>query len=238
MQFSDIHIHALFNCDDGAKSPEDMYKMIDAAYADGTRYLCLTPHYNPGYFGENSVKSKEAFELLLQYTKNKYHDLQVALGNELRYNPGCEEWLSDGRCRSMNSSKYVLVDFFEGESAKEISKGLDKLLSAGYLPILAHAERYRKIRGNLDFLKEQRDNGVLIQIDAGSVFGEFGFGTRLFCKKILQNRIVDFVSSDAHSFKMRQTGIKEAYKYIEKKYGMDYAETICLKNAFHIVFGN
>ena len=61
MQFSDIHIHVLYNCDDGAKSMEDMYKMIDAAYVDGTRYICLTPHYNPGYFGENSEKSKASF---------------------------------------------------------------------------------------------------------------------------------------------------------------------------------
>ena len=86
MQFSDIHIHALCDCDDGAKSLEQMYKMIDAAYVDGTRYICLTPHYNPGYFGENTENVNKSFELLLEYAK-KYPDLQIILGNELRYNP-------------------------------------------------------------------------------------------------------------------------------------------------------
>lgn len=237
MQFSDIHIHALYNCDDGAKSPEDMYKMIDAAYLEGTRYICLTPHYNPGYFGENSSKSKEAFDLLWEYTKNKYHDLQIVLGNELRYNPGCEMWLAEGCCRSMNKSKYVLVDFLEEEREKEISKGIDKLLSAGYLPILAHAERYRHIRGDLTFLKKLRDDGVLIQIDAGSIFGEFGCVVRLCCKKILKNKIADFVSSDAHSPRKSPHGMKDVYEYIEKNCGKDYAEAICLENAVRIIFG-
>ena len=237
MQFSDIHIHALYGCDDGTKSLEHMYKMIDAAYVNGTRYICLTPHYNPGYFGENSVKSKESFDLLLEYTKEKYPQLQIVLGNELRYNPGCEEWLSKGQCRCMNNSKYVLVDFFEEEDKKAISKGIDKLLSVGYIPILAHAERYKDIRGNIDFLKEQKDNGALIQIDTRSIFGDFGLGTRLFCKKILQNYLADFVSSDAHSLHKRPPGIKEAYEYIKKKYGKDYAEAICFKNAFHMIFG-
>lgn len=238
MQFSDIHIHALYGCDDGAKSLEYMYKMIDAAYVDGTRHICLTPHYNPGYFGENSEKSKESFNLLSEYVKEKYPELQIVLGNELRYNPGCEEWLSKGQCRCMNNSKCVLVDFFEEEDKKSISKGIEKLLSVGYIPILAHAERYKDIRGDIAFLKEQKDNGVLIQIDTRSIFGDFGLGTRLFCKKLLRENIVDFVSSDAHGLHRRPPGIKEAFEYIEKRYGQKYAEAICYLNALYVIFGH
>ena len=154
MQFSDIHIHALYGCDDGAQMLEHMHQMVDFAYADGTRYMCLTPHYNPGYFGENFDKTNEAFQTLAQYTEEKYPDLHIALGNELRYNPGCVKWLTEGKCRSMNNSKYVLVDFFELEAKKNISDGLEKILNVGYIPVLAHAERYRDIRGNIGFLKE------------------------------------------------------------------------------------
>jgi len=47
--FSDLHMHALFGVDDGPKTEDDMYAVLDAAYADGTRYMCLTPHFHPGY---------------------------------------------------------------------------------------------------------------------------------------------------------------------------------------------
>ena len=79
MQFSDMHIHALYNCDDGPKSLEHMYKMIDAAYDDGTRYICLTPHYNPGYFGENSTKINESFQFFLKYNQTFYLLNQILL---------------------------------------------------------------------------------------------------------------------------------------------------------------
>ncbi len=238
MHFSDIHIHALHDCDDGAKSQEYMYKMIHAAYVDGARYICLTPHYNPGYFDENKEESQKSFERLSAYATKKYPDLRLALGNELRYNPGCAEWLADGRCRSLNQTKYVLVDFFEGESKKIISTGLERLLNAGYIPILAHAERYWSIRGDMAFLKELRDNGVLIQIDAGSIVGAFGCCTRAFCRKILRRQMADFVSSDAHGMQTRPPGIRAAYEYIEKKCSKSYAEAVCCKNALHMIFAH
>ena len=162
--------------------------------------------------------------------------MYIALGNELRYSEGCEEWLSNQNFRCMNDTKYVLVDFLEGEKKETISKGLDRFLSFGYVPILAHAERYRSLRGNLNFLKEHRDNGVLIQVDAGSIFGEFGFNARMFSRKILKNYLVDFVASDAHSPVRKYPGLKDAYKFIEKKYGADYAEAVCFRNAFNTIF--
>lgn len=238
MQFADIHIHALYDCDDGAKSLEHMYQMIDVAYEDGTRYMCLTPHYNPGYFGNDTTeKSRQAFETLLEYAKEKYPDLQLALGNELRYNPGCEEWLSKGECRPMNNSKYVLVDFSAGEEKTAIAKGLDRLLNVGYIPILAHAERYTKLRGDIKFLKEQRDNGVLLQMDARAVLGDFGIQIKCFSKKILRHQLADFISSDAHDRTSRPPGIKEAYEYIRKNYGQAYADHVCCYNAKQLIFG-
>jgi protein-tyrosine phosphatase len=59
--FSDIHMHLLFGTDDGAKTVEDMYEMVDASYACGTRFICATPHFYPGYFGDNRETSKTAF---------------------------------------------------------------------------------------------------------------------------------------------------------------------------------
>ena len=236
MLFSDIHIHALYNCDDGARSLDYMYKMIDMAYDDGERYVCITPHCHPGYFGENASKIKENFELLSVYVNQKYPDMNLALGNELRFAPGCVEWLADEKCLCMNNTKYVLVDFFYGEEKEKISCGLNSILSCGYIPILAHAERYKKIRGDIEFLKEQRENGVLIQIDSMSVLGGFGYTTKMFAKKILQNYMADFISSDAHGVHKRPPGIKKAYDYVSKIYGTAYAEKICFKNAVDMIF--
>lgn len=227
----DIHIHALFDVDDGAKTIEEMYLMIDAAYADGVRYICFTPHFHLGYFKDNVKKRDAAFEEALKYSSQKYPDLILMLGNELRFSQGCVAYLTDGQCKTMNNTKYVLVDFSEIESSRAISDGLDTLLSAGYLPILAHAERYRSIWGNLKLISNYRSRGVKIQIDSQSLTGEFGYKIKFFAMSILKNRLADFISSDAHDVNQRPPGISKAFEIIEKKCSRNYAESICYTEA-------
>ena len=140
MVFADIHSHILWNVDDGASSEGMMYQMVDKVYADGVRLLCLTPHFHPGYFGDNRQKSEESFAQLRAYVSEKYPDMELLLGNELRYSPGCGVWLKEGACRTLNGFDLVLVDFAAYEKGSQIVCGLNRLMSMGYVPILAHAE--------------------------------------------------------------------------------------------------
>ena len=210
--------------------------MLDAAYLDGTRYLCLTPHFHPGYYGNNQEKSRLSFERLRDYAQKHYTDLTLTLGNELHYERGCVSWLEDEKCRSLNDTKYVLIDFRSDETKYNISDGLDSLLRAGYTPILAHAERYDKIRNDQKFLSKYKRSGILIQVNAGSLFGVFGLKASRAAKKLIKSKLADFLSSDAHDLEARAPGLKEAYKYIESKCGKDYADAICFSNAHRLIF--
>ena len=236
MNFADIHIHALCGSDDGADSKEEMFAMIDAAYGDGARYICLTPHYHIGYYGHNRERSERAFEILSEYVFSKYSDLRIALGNELHYEAGCEDQLSEGMCRTLNKTEYVLVDFSSSERKRVISAALDRLLNIGYRPILAHTERYTELLGETELIGEFRRNGVLIQLDTGSLLGDFGRKSRRFAKALLARRLVDIVSSDAHNTDTRPVGMKPTYEYIKKKYGQPYADKICCENARCLIF--
>lgn len=238
MIFADIHIHALSGVDDGPKREEEMFEMIAMEYEIGVRFLCLTPHFHPGYFSDNKEESEKVFALLQAHCKEKYPDLVLALGNELRFHPRCVSWLNDGQGRTMNGTKYVLIDFSELESKEIIKKGLDCLLNAGYIPILAHVERYRKLLGDLEFIREYRANGVKIQLDAESLFRGFGIRAKKFCNMILEYRLADFVASDSHSHNNRipVLDMQKAYAYIEKKCGEAYAKEVCCDNARQMIF--
>ena len=89
MGLADIHIHLLFGVDDGAKDEDEMHAILDAAYQAGTRVLCCTPHFHPGYFGDNYDKVNAAFKRLSSYVQKTYPDMALYLGNELRYEPEC-----------------------------------------------------------------------------------------------------------------------------------------------------
>lgn len=238
MDFSDLHIHILCGVDDGAKTEADMYAMADAAYSGGTRIICATPHFHPGYFGDNIKGSEEAFTSLSAYVSEKYPRMKLYLGNELRYSKDCVSWLEQGACRTINGTSFVLVDFSEREDKRNIVRGLENLLNAGYTPILAHAERYSDFGRDFRPLADLRANGVVIQIDAQSVTGGFGLGTQYRCRKLLAESLVDIVASDAHDLHFRPPDMARCYAYIKKHHGADYGRAVCLENAEHILTDN
>lgn len=235
MYFTDMHNHALFGVDDGAKTKEDMYAMIDRAYADGVRQLCLTPHFHLGYFGHNTQRTDDAFALAQEYVREKYPDLLLFRGNELRYSAGCAQWLTDGQCHTLAGSPFVLVDFSFGDSEYRISEGLFKLQGMGYVPIFAHPERYKAVK--LHHIRDYMDRGVLIQIDAGSLVGAYGLMAKLRSRAMLKKSLVDMIGTDAHDPRQRCPSLAEVCQFIEKKYDREYAEVLCCGAATAMLAG-
>ena len=238
MFYADIHSHSLYGVDDGAKTQEDMQAMLDAAYADGVRYLCFTPHFHLGYFGNNIKEREKAFSNAEKYVNIKYPDMHLCLGNELRYSPECVSWLEDGLCLTLNGTEYVLVDFSEVERASAIVDGVSRLLNAGYRPVLAHAERYDHIGYGLREIQGLRHDGVLIQVDSQSLLGGFGLAVKQRAKAILRKGYADMVSTDAHDIRRRPPGMSGAFQYIERKYGQMYGERLCRDNALELLWAD
>lgn len=236
MRFADLHNHALWGVDDGPESEQEMFDLLDAAYADGIGTICLTPHFHPGYFGENRERSLAAFESLRRYAAEKYPDMALYLGNELRYSPECLDWLASGDCRTLAGTDHVLVDFAETEPEAHIVRGLERLMSAGYKPVLAHAERYRALSARR--IWEIGRNGVRIQIDVQSLFGVYGLGARLRSWKLMQKRLVDMVATDAHGLGRRSPILSRGYRVIERKYGEACAAAIFAENPLRLLEGS
>ena len=230
MYFADIHCHALSAVDDGAKDDRTMFAMLDAAYADNVRILCLTPHWNPSAFGDNRRKSGDAFLRAREYVRRKGCDMPLFLANELKYDAAAVGWLSDHSCRTLGGTRNVLVDFSAGESADRILDGLRRLLGAGYRPILAHTERYSSLGFKKDELKRLRSDGVKIQLNADSILGKAGLGCRIRSRALLDAGLCDIVASDSHGTYYRPTMMTKAFEAVSEKYGQNYAARLFRDN--------
>lgn len=233
MFFCDIHMHLLFGTDDGAKTKKDMFAIADAAYNEGTRLICATPHFSPQHFGDNRESALEAFDELLEYCQSKYPDLKLILGNELFYMHDSISWLKNGHCKTMGNTRAVLVEFGTEDSEDYIAEAVDRLLNSGYIPIIAHAERYRKLSlGRLWALKQ---NGALVQTNTEGFLSRFSFNVKKRLKLMLSEKMVDFVSSDAHGVSTRPPQMDKCYEIIKQKYGVEYADALCCNNALKLL---
>ena len=237
MEFTDIHIHALFGVDDGAKTEADMRAITDASYADGVRTLCVTPHYHPGYFGDNHRKTSIAFQALKEYARHQYPELEICCGNELRYSTGCVSWLQSGQCRTLNGTQYTLVDFSEAAEVQTISGGLEQLLNAGYRPVLAHVERYRALWRRMRLLRSFLENGVILQLDAGSLLGSFGYRVQRQSRLLLGEGLIELVCSDSHDTRQRPPQLSQSFQYVQKKYGTNCARALFRDNGLKLLPG-
>lgn len=236
MFFTDIHIHALYGVDDGAKTEVEMQEIVDASYADGVRIFCVTPHFHPGYFGDNKNRTEVAYRKLETYIQQKYPDMELYRGNELRYSRDCVSWLNSGKCHTLNGTQYVLVDFLEAVETQKISGALEQLLSAGYRPVLAHVERYRTLWRHKNLIHSFREKGVLMQVDTQSVLGGFGYLTQRQSSYLLKNRLVDLICSDGHDVRKRPPQLSQCYQIVQKRYGQNYASALFCNNGKKLMY--
>lgn len=235
MAFADIHNHILFGVDDGARVEKEMYQLIDAAYADGVRHLCFTPHYHPAYFGEHQEEIAAGFRMASAYAASRYLDLSLYLGNELRYERSCMEWLEQGRYKTLNGSQYLLVDFLYPEPADAILDAMLRVLNGGYTPVLAHVERYESLHRDMREVERMKSWGVVLQVDAQSPLGGLGRGAKHRSRRLLAAGLIDVVASDAHDLVRRPPQLRPCFEFVSKKYGEDYAIQLFWENPLRIL---
>lgn len=217
----DIHTHLLFGVDDGAKSLEESVAMLEEAKKQGIETCILTPHYRHGMFPYEKEKIDEHFEMLTKEAEKI--GVKIYIGCELHVDSSLIECLQTERCYTLCKSSYVLTEYSYATEYDYIYEKTRRLISCGYIPVIAHVERYECFLKKPKLCAEISDVGAFIQINADSVLGLVDKKAEKFCKKALSKGWIDIVASDSHGVKHRVNNMEKAYRFIEKKYGEKYA---------------
>ena len=88
-----------------------------------------------------------------------------------------------------------------------------------------------------DLLKKWQISVRLMQVNADSIIGKDGFGTKtITVKKLMKTGSAQvFVGSDCHGTQERISRIGEAYDYVSKKEGDSYANQLFIRNPLKII---
>lgn len=232
---ADIHIHMLPGLDDGADSWKTTARMLRMAYDDGTRDILFTPHHRRRQFREPVERLFDVFGEFMDRFADRYYDVGFSLGTEAYYENDLPEELYGGTVLTLAESRYVLSEYSTHTEYSYIRNSVNALSQYNYIPILAHIERYECLRGSWERLEELKDLGALFQINADSVLGNNGHGTKRFCKQILKEGMVSFIASDAHNTEHRAPLLRECSDYVLKKYGKDYERKLFWENAQAVI---
>ena len=232
--YFDIHTHIVPGVDDGADSLEESLEMISQMREQGVLNIVATPHYPDG----KTEKIKDAFDMLKKSVEDKYPDMKLYLGNELLNGPGVIEALKDKKALTIADTKYILVEFLPGDSQRKIYSALREYILEGYIPIVAHVERYEALHKNYDFLDEIINMGAYIQMNTESLVGGMFDRRAAYCRKLLENGYIHFLGSDCHGAQKRRPLMKHAIEKLKPGFvNSKLAEKILFENPIKMLDG-
>ena len=126
--------------------------------------------------------------------------IQLHLGCEMLVDAdtvnACIRKLDAGRYPTLAGSPFVLTEFDPYETRDNMEVCLKRIIAAGYMPVIAHVERYRRIA--MPDIRALKNLGTMIQVNAYSIANEKNNQTRQLANDCLSERLVDFIGSDAH----------------------------------------
>lgn len=224
--YIDIHSHILPGVDDGAKNIEESMKMLRMAANDGIADIILTPHNKSKRHSAHFFRTAEYAEILRIRLAQENINIKLYVGNEAYYRSGLVWEIEEGRAYTLAGSRYILIEFNPLDNYDYIRNSINEVLMGGYYPVLAHVERYRNVCSKKNAVTELIEMGCLIQVNAGSIMGKFGFGTKQFSRKLLKQRQVHFVATDAHDTKRRTPYLSDCAEYISSEYSESYSRKL------------
>ncbi len=236
----DIHTHILYGIDDGSRDREMSLQLLGMAYEQGVRGVFLTNHsYGMDrYYRDYYIR----FDELKKLAGDMYPELSLFKGCEiLCYRDEMEKnvrKIRDGVYPALNGTKYVLIEFdpLVTKGVPEMEYCIDKVLNAGYIPVIAHVERYHKLYDDpLADIRKLKDLGCRVQVNLYSVEqdqGKVGGGTRkILANMLLSDHLVDFVGTDTHNTEYKSPEAAVGARALREKYGDNYADEVLYKNA-------
>lgn len=231
--FVDIHSHMLPDVDDGAQKISVTREMIELAYQQGCRRIIFTPHAD-AYDYADDVKDK--YEIVKEWVAETFDDMKVYLGGEIYISTegykkidSIIDKINNGIYPTLNGTKYVLIEFnLGGFVYKDMLPVVNSLFHAGYIPVIAHVERY----GNpMEDIQKLKDRGCVIQMNIGNVFNPRKMNTMFIADQLLRNKIIDLVGTDAHGMIWRPPMWEPYTDSLYERYDKEYVDGILSKNA-------
>ena len=207
--------------------------MLEHAKAQGIDAMILTPHYRHGMFSYPKDRIEAHFAKL--YRPAKEIGIDLYLVTEQHINSMTIEYIENGRCRTLANTNYVLAEYKPETEFPYIMDSVRALLRHGYIPVIAHVERYMCMYEDLEHVERLQKVGAMIQVNANAILGLDGFRAKGFTKKLLKYGYVDFVGSDSHDLKKRVNNMGKCRDYLYKKYDESYVNRITERNARKIL---
>ena len=234
----DIHSHIVWGLDDGMPDESGMRSAFQMAKEDGIKIICSTPHFIGNQLNKDKFKEVRNRQREARKISNEY-GVQLAFGCELFLNADVYQLLEEDVFESLNQSRYILCEFDVRKDIHKIedfNEYLYEIEVKGYVPCIAHVERYFQDGLDLEIIEEWKEKGYVFQVNRSSLLGIHGSTIEKNAWELLKKGYAHVIASDCHRASGRRVSIlSDVYEKVEKKMGKENAELLMVGNPYAIL---
>ena len=233
MNLIDLHNHILPYVDDGAADMEEALELLQMEAEQGVSVVCVTPHLRRKMFESTDARVQEMFARLR--TEAAQIPIELHLSREYYFDSNFEKLLEAQSLLSMGSQRVVLTEFSYRSSAETLLEASRMITQARYQPLFAHVECYEAVQNDPELVRKLVDSGTMIQMNANAALGLEGWKKKFLCRRLLKQKLVHVIASDAHDPENRTTNLRKCAVYLEKKIGREYTQQLMWENPLQIL---
>lgn len=204
---TDCHSHLLPGVDDGVRTAEESFRILEEMERQGIRKLWLTPHIM-----EDIPNTTDAL-------KTRFRTLCESYRGNIRLELAAEYMLDNLFVRRLEADDilplheekcYLLVETSYFNPPMELLSVLQRIQKKGYYPLLAHSERYEYMQKK-DY-QALKDEHVSFQLNLPSLAGMYGKHVQEKAEALLKAGMYDRTGCDIHAIGCYKTLVASAVK--------------------------
>lgn len=197
--FVDMHSHILPGIDDGAKNTSESIDLIKGMQALGVKQFMPTPHVMQDFYPNTDETIGDAYQSLLGALDSK-------ILSKITINPAAEYMLDDNFQKQLDRQElftlkgnYLLIEMSYFQPPINLDEIIFKIKMKGYLPILAHPERYSFYHNTKEYYKKLKQLGCFFQLNLLSLSEHYGKNVEKTANYLIEEQLIDFVATDVHN---------------------------------------
>lgn len=188
----EMHCHVLPGIDDGAKTASHSEELLKKYKALGCNKVIATPHTMGGIYDNTPQSISDAFASI-----NDTQGIDLSYSSEYMIDEVFNDYLERKELIPLVDN-FVLVEMSFFQPPENLFEQIFKIGSQGYIPVMAHPERYAYYHKRPEIYKDFKKKGCLLQLNALSLSKHYGESVQKVAYNLLKDDLYDFIGLDTH----------------------------------------
>ncbi|MCK8493764.1 histidinol-phosphatase [Spirosoma sp. RP8] len=194
----DMHSHMLPGIDDGVADLNETLTCLKQLADWGIQKVITTPHISRDWYPNSTADIRQGLVAVQELIAEHQLPLTIDVAAEYLLDDFFLSFLEQDDLLSFGEKRYLLVETGWASAPLRLPDILFRIQTHGYIPVLAHPERYKYYHADRNALAKIRETGCLFQLNWMSLCGRYGSQVEKQARFLLQQHWVDFIGSDMH----------------------------------------